>query len=106
MRVGDFSPQFGKNIRYLRTLSKLSQKSLGILVGVAAVEIRVLEHAVGVVHLDAKVLIRLTEVFGLEISDLMDRDLQAQNYQFPEYQYEHFPAVYEDLRNYEIPPLV
>ena len=98
MRVGDFSPQFGKNIRYLRTLSKLSRKSLGLLIGVAPIEIRVLENAVGVVHLDATVFLRLREVFGLEIPDLMDRDLRSENYQFPQYQYEHFPAVYEDRR--------
>jgi len=98
MRVGDFSPQFGKNIRYLRTLSNLSQKSLGILVGVAPVEIKVLEHAVGVVHLDAGVLLRLSEIFGLEIADLMDRDLCLENYQFPEYKQDCFPAVYEDCR--------
>ena len=106
MRVGDFPPQFGKNIRYLRTQSKLSQKSLGLLIGVAPVEIRVLENAVGVVHLDAGMLLRLSEIFGLEIVDLMDRDLQAENYRFPEYQYEYFPAVYEDLRSYEKPPLL
>ena len=106
MRVGDFSPQFGKNIRYLRTLSKLSQKSLGILVGAAATEIKVLEHAVGFVHMDANVLLRLGAVFGMELSDLMDRDLQGENYRFPEYQYADFPAVYEDLRNYETPPLL
>ena len=98
MRVGDFAPQFGKNIRYLRTLSKLSQKSLGILIGVAPFEIRVLENAVGVVHLDSIVLLRLTAVFGMEIADLMDRDLRSENYQFPQYQFEHFPAVYEDRR--------
>ena len=98
MRVGDFSPRFGKNIQYLRTLSKLSQKSLGILIGVAPIEIKVLENAAGVVHLDATVFLRLVAVFGLEIPELMDRDLCSENYQFPRYQYEHFPAVYEDLR--------
>ena len=98
MRVGDFSPQFGKNIRYLRTLCKLSQKSLGLLIGVNPIEIRVLENAVGVVHLDSIVLLRLTAVFGLEIGDLIDRDLRSENYQFPQYRFDYFPAVFEERR--------
>ena len=96
MRVGDFSPSFGKNIRYLRTLSRLSQKSLGLLIGVTLAEIKKLENAVGIVHLDSNVLMRILQVFGIALSDLVDRDLEEEGYQLPWYQYVYYPAVYED----------
>ena len=98
MRVGDFSPVFGKNVRYLRNLCRLSQKSLGLLTGVPLHEISVLEKAVGVVHLDSQFLMRLLQIFGVELADMMDRDFAEEAFQLPLCQYVYFPAVYEDRR--------
>ena len=98
MRVGDFSPLFGRNIRYLRTLCKLSQRSLGLLAGVPAREIKTLENAVGVMHLDSVVLLRILQVFNVELADVMDRDLREENYRLPLYEDAYYPAVFDDRR--------
>ena len=85
MRIGDFTPVFGKNIRYLRTLCKLSQTSLGLLSGVPTYEIRTIEHAKGMIHLDSVVLMRILQVFGLQLTDMIDRDLENEGFQLPQY---------------------
>ena len=96
MRVGDFKPLFGRNIRYLRTFCRMSQRTLGLLSGVPAHEIKVLENAVGVVHLDSVVFLRILQVFGVEMADVMDRDLQKEDYRLPLYEDAYYPAVFED----------
>ena len=96
MRIGDFLPSLGSNIRYLRGCCGLSQRALGKLVGVSTREIKKLEDARGTVHVDYRIFMRLIEVFGVDVSDMTEKDLQKENFQLPVYASGYFPAVYEN----------
>ena len=101
MRIGDLLPLFGGNIRYLRMLCGLSQRSLVKLVGVSAREIKKLEDASGTVHVDYRIFVRLLAVFGVDATVATERDLQKENYMLRVYTIKRFPAVYEDTKPLE-----
>ena len=96
MRIGDFLPLFGGNIRYLRGCCGLSRRVLGKLVGVSTREIKKLEDVRGTVHVDYRIFMRLIEVFSVDVSDMTEKDLQKENFQLPVYASDCFPAVYEN----------
>ena len=96
MRIGDFSPVFGSNIRYLRSLCGLTQKTLGLLVGVEGYEIRKLEHARGAVHLDSRIFKRFSQVFGVDMIAMTEKDLKKEKHRLPVYTDPDYPPIYED----------
>jgi len=96
LRIGDFLPLFGGNIRYLRGCCGLSRRVLGKLVGVSIREIRKLEDARGTVHVDYRMFMRLIEIFGVDGSDMTEKDLRKENFRLPVYASDCFPAVYEN----------
>lgn len=93
--VGDFEPVFGKNVGYLRRQSGLTQKSLGVLVGTSQKYIQKIEQAKGFVAMDYRILMRLCEVFGVDIKNLARVDFAAQEYPFPVYADPKLPPVEE-----------
>ena len=100
MFVGEFEPVFGKNVRYLRGLCGLSQKSLATLVGTTSQCIRIIEEATGGISLDYRIMERLQEVFCVDIKNLTRVDFTAQQYLFPVYEDSAYPPVLH--HNYDL----
>ena len=85
MRVGDFKPIFGRNIRYLRACCGLSQATLGRLAGGTGRTIQKIEQAKGTVHLEHRFYCRICQILGVDGSMLIRTDLKAQGYRIPTY---------------------
>jgi len=95
MYIGDFAPVFGKNLRYLRRLCGMSQRTLAVLVGMEPRLIRKIEHATGTIGMDIRIYCRMREVFDLEEIDFTRQDLEEQGFSFPTYKLKHWPPVRE-----------
>ncbi len=97
MHCGDFDPVFGKNIRYLRGLCRMSQVTLAELVGISPYYIRKIENAKGMVSMDYRAYFRLCAVFGIEEDGLFRRDLQEDRFEFPAYIHPYWKSVEESF---------
>ena len=80
MFIGDFEPIFGKNVRYLRSLCRMSQETLALLIGTTRYNIQKIERAKGLITMDYRIFYRLCRIFFVPPEIIFRRDLQEQGY--------------------------
>ena len=95
MLFGVLSPVFGKNIRYLRGLCRMSQSTLALLVGISVYYIRKIENTKAMISIDYRAYFRCCAVFGVEEDGLFRRDLQEEGFALPVYTHPYRGSVEE-----------
>ena len=78
------TPILSRNVRYLRMLSGMSWKTLGILTGISHNTVKKLEEA-ETVQIEMSYLLRMCDIFELTMDLLLQSDLEQEKYLLPFY---------------------
>lgn len=68
---------FCRNLRYLRTKHRYSQKALAAMVGISVYTLRILESGKYQIILNSQELKRLCGVFGVPVEHMLHKELAA-----------------------------